>query len=112
MLPPELWRLHRGLRVQTGANRFRTGRHSFRELHTKEVILMKKFGLATLIASGFVGAVVGLAGPANAATIDQSPRGVISSTVIGSDLSDWYWINQIQPRVYVPHVSNEVHQSR
>ncbi len=82
------------------------------ELNTKEVILMKKLGLATLIASGLVGAVVGLAGPANAATIDQVPAGVISSTEIGTDLSDWYWINQLQPRVYVPHVSNEVHQSR
>ena len=73
---------------------------------------MKKFGLAALVASGLVGAVIGLGGPANAATTDQLPAGVISSTVIGSDLSDWYWIYQLQPRVYVPHVSNEVHQSR
>jgi hypothetical protein len=112
MLPPELRRRHCGFSVQTGRNRVRTGHHRVRELHTKEVILMKKFGLATLIAGGFTAAVVGLAGPADAATIDQAPAGVISSTNIRTDLDDWYWIYQIQPRVYVPHVSNEVHQSR
>jgi hypothetical protein len=76
------------------------------------VIDMKRFGFATLIGSGLVGAVVGLAAPAQAGTIDQLPAGVTSSTVIATDLSDWYWINQIQPRAHVPHVSTQVHQSR
>jgi hypothetical protein len=54
---------------------------------------MKKFGFATIIASGLAGAIIGLAGPAQADSIHHD------------------WIYQIQPQVSVPHVDTSVHQS-
>lgn len=72
---------------------------------------MKKFGVATMIASGVVGAVVGLSAPAAAATSDQTPAGISSVTIAADHHRNWIWIFPIQPRVYVPHVSTEVHQS-
>ncbi len=55
---------------------------------------MKKFGLATIIASGLTAAVLGLAGPAQA------------------DLGHHDWIHDItQPQVSVPQVDTSVHQS-
>jgi hypothetical protein len=111
-VPTELCRKRLGFTVQIGAKSVGTDRHSVRQLHTKEVILMNKFGLATLIAGGLIGVVVGLAAPGEAATTNQLRAGPISSTAIPTDLSDLAWINQIQPRVHVPHVSTQVHQSR
>nr|WP_101952825.1 hypothetical protein [Mycobacterium sp. 3519A] len=73
---------------------------------------MKKFGVATMIASGVVGALVGLAAPAAAATSDQAPAGISSVTIAADHHGGWIWIFPIQPHVYVPHVSTEVHQSR
>jgi hypothetical protein len=55
---------------------------------------MKKFGFATIIASGLAAAVLGLAGPAQADAIHHD------------------WIYDIQPQVTVPHVDTTVHQSR
>jgi hypothetical protein len=55
---------------------------------------MKKFGFATIIASGLAAAVLGLAGPAQA------------------DIGHHGWINDIQPQVTVPQVDTSVHQSR
>jgi len=54
---------------------------------------MKKFGFATIAASGLAAAIIGLAGPAQA------------------DLIHHDWIYDIQPQVTVPHVDNSVHQS-
>lgn len=73
---------------------------------------MKKFGAATMIASGVVGAVMGLAAPAAAATSDQTPASVSSVSIAADHHRNWIWIFPIQPRVHVPHVSTEVHQSR
>jgi hypothetical protein len=55
---------------------------------------MKKFGFASIIASGLAAAVLGLAGPAQA------------------DSDHHNWIYDIQPQASVPHVDNSVHQSR
>jgi hypothetical protein len=55
---------------------------------------MKKFGFATIIASGMTAAFIGLAGPASA----------------GVDHLDW--LNDIQQQVNVPHVTSGVQQSR
>jgi hypothetical protein len=55
---------------------------------------MKKFGFATLIASGLTAAFLGLAGPASA----------------GVDHLDW--LNDINQHANVPQVDNGVHQSR
>lgn len=55
---------------------------------------MKKFGFATIIASGMIAGVLGVAAPAQADVDHQS------------------WINDIGPSVVVPHVDTTVHQSR
>jgi hypothetical protein len=55
---------------------------------------MKKFGFATIIASGLAAAVLGFAGPAQA------------------DIGHNGWVNNVQPQVTVPQVDNSVHQSR
>ena len=55
---------------------------------------MKKFGFATIAASGLAAAVLGFAGPAQA------------------DIGHNSWVNQIGPSVSVPQVDNSVHQSR
>jgi hypothetical protein len=55
---------------------------------------MKKFGFATIVASGLTAAVLGLAGPAQA------------------DVGHHDWVHDIQPTVTVPHVDTSVQQSR
>ena len=55
--------------------------------------MMKKFGFATIIASGTAAAVLGLAGPAQA------------------DVSHHDWVDQIGTHVSVPQVDTSVHQS-
>jgi hypothetical protein len=55
---------------------------------------MKKFGFATIIASGLVAAVLGLAGPAQA------------------DLGHHNWVVNNQPQATAPQVDTSVHQSR
>ena len=55
---------------------------------------MKKFGFATIIASGLAAGVLGLAGPASA------------------DIGHHGWVYDItQPQVSVPNVDTSVHQS-
>ena len=74
---------------------------------------MRKFGFATLIAGGLIGAAVGLAPSGEAATTAQPPAGGTLRRRYSDSISATVaWINQIQPRVHVPHVSTEVHQSR
>jgi hypothetical protein len=55
---------------------------------------MKKFGFATMMASGLTAAVLSLAGPAQA------------------DIGHHDWVHDIQPTVTVPHVDTSVQQSR
>jgi hypothetical protein len=54
---------------------------------------MRKFGFATIIASGLTAAVLGLAGPAQA------------------DIGHRDWVNNMGPHVTVPQVDTSVHQS-
>ena len=54
---------------------------------------MKRFGFATIIASGLTAAVLGLAGPAQA------------------DIGHHDWVNNMGPQVTVPQVDTSVHQS-
>ena len=68
---------------------------------------MKKFGFATIAASGLVAAVLGLAAPASAAFSTG-----LNSTTISTDLDHHVWINQIGPDVTVPQVDTSVRQSR
>ncbi len=55
---------------------------------------MKKFGFASIAASGLAAAILGFAAPAQA------------------DVTHNNWIHDIQPTVSVPHVDMNVHQSR
>jgi hypothetical protein len=55
---------------------------------------MKKFGFATMIASGLAAAVLGFAGPAQADSIHHD------------------WVHDIQQQVNVPQVDTTVQQSR
>jgi hypothetical protein len=55
---------------------------------------MKKFGFATIIASGLTAAVIGLAGPASAGVDHLS------------------WLNDIHQHVNVPQVDTSVQHSR
>lgn len=72
---------------------------------------MKKFGLAALVAGAFSAAVIGFAGPAQASADLQG----ITALGNGSGVYDIYdndsnypWLNQLVPRVYVPHVDTSV----
>lgn len=55
---------------------------------------MKKFGFATVIASGLTAAVLGFAGPAQA------------------DIGHHNWVKDIHPTATVPQVDTSVQQSR
>ena len=62
---------------------------------SKEVThAMKKFGFASIVASGMAAAVLGLAAPAQA--------GIDHHT----------WLDEIQPTATVPYTDTTVHQSR
>ena len=73
---------------------------------------MKKFGFATIAASGLAAAILGLAAPAQATTIADVPTGVVASNVISTDIGHHNWVNDIQQPAYVPRVDTSVHQSR
>jgi len=68
---------------------------------------MKKFGFATIIASGLVVGALGLAAPAI-----QAVASPVSSTTISADSEHHVWLDQIRPNVNVPQVDTSVHQSR
>jgi hypothetical protein len=68
---------------------------------------MKKFGLATLAASGLIAAALGFAAPA--ALADAAP---VSPSIILTGIDHHTWLDQIGPNVNVPQVDTSVHQSR
>jgi hypothetical protein len=74
----------------------------------KKAPKMKKFGFATLAASALVGAVVGLAAPAQAAV----PPTIDSAITVPAGIDHRDWLNDIYPNVSVPHVDTTVQQSR
>ena len=63
------------------------------ETDNEEGTKMKKFGFATIAASGLAAAILGFAGPAQADSLHHD------------------WIYDIQPQVTVPHVDTSVQQS-
>jgi hypothetical protein len=72
----------------------RVDRLEGRKNQTEEGTTMKKFGIATAIASGLAAAVLGFAGPALA------------------DSGHHDWVHDIQQQVNVPQVDTSVMQSR
>jgi hypothetical protein len=68
---------------------------------------MKKFGLATIAASGLIAGALGFAAPA--ALADAAP---VSPSIITTGIDHHTWLDQIGPTVNVPQVDTSVHQSR
>jgi hypothetical protein len=68
---------------------------------------MKKFGYATIIASGLVAGALGIAAPAAQAAV-----GPVSSTTTSAGDDHHVWLDQIGSQVNVPKVDTSVHQSR
>jgi hypothetical protein len=108
---------------QIGAGTTKTGRHSVRtatfaprlEHHkseNEEGIKMKKFGFATIAATGLAAVIVGLAAPAQTVTIAQAPTATISAIDIATGIDHHTWLDDIQPQVNVPQVDTSVQQSR
>jgi hypothetical protein len=73
---------------------------------------MKKFGFATVAASGLIAAVLGLAAPAQAVTADNAPAVVPSAINISTGIDHHSWLEDIRPKVNVPKVDTTVQQSR
>lgn len=68
---------------------------------------MNKFAIATVFTGAVAAAVIGLAGPANAAVTVLDP-----SVSISADISNHRWISDLQPSVNVPQVDTSVHAGR
>lgn len=73
---------------------------------------MKKFGFATVAASGLVAAVIGLAAPAQAGVSTDAAPAALSASQIATGIDHHVWLDQITPDVNVPRVDTTVHQSR
>ena len=64
---------------------------------------MNRLGLATVVATGFTAAIVGLAAPAQAATGRTAPSVVNSAIPIPVDFGHHAWVLEIQPDVSSTH---------
>jgi hypothetical protein len=69
---------------------------------------MKKFGLAAIVASGIAVGFIGLAAPASA-VVAEAPAAVTSSITHPAGIDHQTWLNDITPKVNVPHVDTSVH---
>jgi hypothetical protein len=85
------------------------GRRQMKKVTTMNTT--KKFGFATLAATGFAAALVGLAAPAQAVTTAAVPAAV-SSVTVPAGVDHFGWLYDIQPHANAPHVSTTVQQSR
>jgi hypothetical protein len=63
---------------------------------------MKKFGFATVVASGLAAALFGFAGSAQASPVVSAPTIPAAAYSTGVDHLDW--LNDIQPKPKVPKV--------
>ena len=73
---------------------------------------MKKFGFATIAATGFAAAIVGLAAPAQAVTTPQAQATInVASLSVPAGVDHLDWLNDIQPKANVPHVDTSVRHS-
>jgi hypothetical protein len=69
---------------------------------------MKKFGFATIAASGLAAAILGLAAPVQAATGVEAPTVLASAIEIPTGIDHHQWVHDIQPKVNVPQVDTTV----
>jgi hypothetical protein len=65
---------------------------------------MKKFGFATIVVSGIVGAFLGLGAPAQAVASPAGASGVSSAVSFSTDNTHRYWLDNYGPNapVHVP----------
>lgn len=68
---------------------------------------MKKFGFATVIATGLVAGVLGATAPAAQAEVVAD-----SVSTVTNGVDHHVWLDQLGPKVNVPQVDTSVHQSR
>lgn len=68
---------------------------------------MKKFAYATVIASGLIAGVLGVTAPAAQAEVVAD-----SVSTLTNGVDHHVWLDQIGPKVNVPHVDTSVHQGR
>ena len=69
---------------------------------------MKKFGFATVVASGLVAAILGLAAPAQAVSGADAPAVLASAFNTPTGIDHQVWLDQIGPHVNVPQVDTSV----
>ena len=67
---------------------------------------MKKFGFATIAATGLAAAVLGLAAPAQA--VAPAATVLPAATEFSTGVDHHVWLDQIGPHVNVPQVDNSV----
>ena len=72
---------------------------------------MKKFGFATIAATGLAAAILGLAAPAQAVTNAEAPTVMNASLSVPAGVDHLDWLNDIKPKVNVPHVDTSVRNS-
>jgi hypothetical protein len=72
----------------------------------------KKVGFATIAATGFAAAILGLAAPAQAVTAIDAPAATVSAITVPAGIDHQDWLNDIRPQVNVPQVDTSVQQSR
>ena len=73
---------------------------------------MKKFGFATIAATGLAAAIVGLAAPAQAVPALDAPTVSASAIDAPRGVDHLDWLNDIHQRAAVPQVDTSVQQSR
>ena len=73
---------------------------------------MKKFGFATIAATGLAAAIVGLAAPAQAVPALNAPTVSASAIDVPRGVDHLDWLNDIHQRPTVPQVDTGVQQSR
>lgn len=72
---------------------------------------MKKFGLATIAATGFAAVLVGMAAPASAVTAVASPTYAPSAFQAPAGVDHLDWLSDIQPKANAPKVDTSVRHS-
>jgi hypothetical protein len=68
---------------------------------------MKKFGFATVVASGLIAGVLGATAPAA-----QAAPVADAVSPVSAGVDHHVWLDQIDQKVNVPQVDTTVHQSR
>ncbi len=72
---------------------------------------MKNLGFATIAATGFAAAIIGLAAPTEAVFTAEAPTTTHASLSVPAGVDHLDWLNDIRPKVNVPQVDTSVRHS-